>query len=105
AEAIGDLEVLLVLDNCEHVIDTAAEIAEDLLRRCPALRLIATSREGLRGGGETIWPVPPLAADEAVSLFVARAQAASATLDLSDDHRAVIVDICNRLDGLPLAIE
>ena len=105
AEAIGDRELLLVLDNCEHVITTAAEVAEDLLRHCPALRLIATSREGLRVGGETIWPVPPLDADDAVSLFVARAQAAGAPLDLSDDHHASIAEICSRLDGLPLAIE
>ena len=105
AELIGDREMLIVLDNCEHVIATAAEVAEDLLRRCPALRLLATSREGLRVGGETIWPVPPLAADDAVRLFVARAQAAGAPLELSDDHHAVIADICARLDGLPLAIE
>ena len=65
-----------MLDNCEHVIGAAAEVAEDLLRRCPGLRLLATSREGLRVGGETIWPVPPLAPDDAVRLFVARAQAA-----------------------------
>ena len=76
AEMIGDREMLIVLDNCEHVITTAAEVAEDLLRRCPGLRLLATSREGLRVGGETIWPVPPLAADDAVRLFVARARAA-----------------------------
>ncbi|MEP6658849.1 MAG: BTAD domain-containing putative transcriptional regulator [Acidimicrobiales bacterium] len=105
AEVIGDREMLLVLDNCEHVVTTAAEVAEDLLRRCPALRLLATSREGLRVGGETIWPVPPLAADDAVSLFVARAQAASAPLELSAGNRTVIADICSRLDGLPLAIE
>ena len=105
AEMIGDRELLLVLDNCEHVIATAAEVAEDLLRRCPGLRLLATSREGLRVGGEIIWPVPPLAADDAVQLFVARAQAAGAPLELSDDHLAVIADICTRLDGLPLAIE
>ena len=95
-----------MLDNCEHVITTAAEVAEDLLRRCPALRILATSREGLRVGGETIWPVPPLAADDAVRLFVARADAAGAPLELSDDdQRGVIADICARLDGLPLAIE
>ena len=74
AEVIGDRELLLVLDNCEHVIAAAAEVAEDLLRRCPGLRLLATSREGLRVGGETIWPVPPLAADDAVELFLARAR-------------------------------
>ena len=105
AALIGDREMLIVLDNCEHVITTAAEVAEDLLRRCPALRILATSREGLRVGGETIWPVPPLAADDAVRLFVARAQAAGATLELSDEHHEMIVDICARLDGLPLAIE
>ena len=74
AEMIGEQELLLVLDNCEHVITAAAEVAEGLLRRCPGLRLLATSREGLRVGGETIWPVPPLAADDAVQLFLARAR-------------------------------
>ena len=54
-----------MLDNCEHVIDAAAEVADDLLRRCPRLRVLATSREGLRIGGEAIWPVPPLAPDDA----------------------------------------
>jgi predicted ATPase/DNA-binding SARP family transcriptional activator len=105
AELIGDREMLIVLDNCEHVITTAAEVAEDLLRRCPGLRVLATSREGLRVGGETIWPVPPLEADDAVRLFVARAEAAGASLERSGDTRAVIADICRRLDGLPLAIE
>ena len=105
AELIGDRELLIVLDNCEHVIATAAEVAEDLLGRCPALRILATSREGLRVGGETVWPVPPLGTTDAVALFVARAHAAGAALELSDDHRAVIAEICARLDGLPLAIE
>ena len=72
--------MLLVLDNCEHVITTAAEVAEDLLRRCPNLRLIATSREGLRVAGEHIWPVPPLAAEDAVGLFVTRARAVGASM-------------------------
>ena len=103
---IGERELLVVLDNCEHVITAAAEVAEDLLRRCPGLRLLATSREGLRVGGETIWPVPPLAADDAVELFLARARAAGrADRALTDERRAVIADICARLDGLPLAIE
>src|SRR4051794_17735423 len=105
AEMIDDRALLLVLDNCEHVITAAAEVAEDLLRRCPALRLLATSREGLRVGGETIWAVPPLAADDAVELFVARTEAAGAQLELSSDHKALVADICTRLDGLPLAIE
>ena len=68
--------------------------------------MLATSREGLRVGGETIWPVPPLEVDDAVRLFVTRAQAAGAPLDLSGDERlGMIADICARLDGLPLAIE
>ena len=101
AELIGDREMLLVLDNCEHVIAPAAAVAEELLSRCPALRLIATSREGLRVGGETVWPVPPLALDGAVELFITRARAAGAAIEPSH----AVADICERLDGLPLAIE
>ena len=104
AEMIGDHDLVLVLDNCEHVIGAAAEVAEGLLRRCPGLRLLATSREGLRVGGEVIWPVPPLAPDDAVRLFVARARASAAPIGLEEEHD-VIADICARLDGLPLAIE
>jgi predicted ATPase/DNA-binding SARP family transcriptional activator len=104
AEVIGDHDQVLVLDNCEHVIGAAAEVAEGLLRRCPGLRLLATSREGLRVGGEVIWPVPPLAPDDAVRLFVARARASAAPVGRDEEHDA-IADICTRLDGLPLAIE
>jgi predicted ATPase/DNA-binding SARP family transcriptional activator len=104
AEIIGDHDLVLILDNCEHVIDAAAAAAEGLLRRCPRLRLLATSREGLRVGGEIIWPVPPLAPDDAVRLFLTRAQATAAPIGL-DDHSDVIAEICARLDGLPLAIE
>ncbi len=105
AEVIGNQDLVLVLDNCEHVISAAAEAAEGLLRRCPGLRLLATSREGLRVGGETIWPVPPLAQADAVRLFLQRARAGGAMLDVSSDQQRDIVDICTRLDGLPLAIE
>jgi predicted ATPase/DNA-binding SARP family transcriptional activator len=105
AETIGEQDLVLVLDNCEHVIGAAAEAAEALLRRCPGLRLLATSREGLRIGGETLWPVPPLAPDDAVGLFLARARSAGATIEPTDDERGAIADICARLDGLPLAIE
>ena len=105
AELIGEQDRLIVLDNCEHVITAAAEVAEHLLRRCPGLRLLATSREGLRVGGETIWPVPPLAADDAIRLFLTRAQSAGGAIELADDHDEVIADICAQLDGLPLAIE
>lgn len=105
AEIIGQQEMVLVLDNCEHLISAAAEAAEGLLRRCPGLRLLATSREGLRVSGETIWLVPPLAADDAVRLFLARADALGAAIERSEDRDGVIADICARLDGLPLAIE
>ena len=105
AELIGEQDRLIVLDNCEHVVTAAAEVAEHLLRRCPGLRILATSREGLRVGGETIWPVPPLAADDAIRLFVTRARSAGAAIELADDHDGVIADICAQLDGLPLAIE
>ncbi len=105
AAMIGERDLLIVLDNCEHVIDSAAAVAEDLLRRCPGLRVLATSREGLRVSGETIWPVPPLATDDAVQLFLARAQAVGSRLELSVDVLGAVSDICVRLDGLPLAIE
>ncbi len=105
AAMIGERELLVVLDNCEHVIATAAEVAEDLLRRCPRLRLLATSREGLRVGGETIWPVPPLARDDAVQLFLTRSSAAGARGETSADVLVSVAEICARLDGLPLAIE
>lgn len=105
ADTIGDQDLVLVLDNCEHVIGAAAEAAEGLLRRCLGLRLLATSREGLRVGGETLWRVPPLAPEDAVRLFLQRARAAGAALEVSDDQHGVIDEICTRLDGLPLAIE
>ena len=105
AEIIGDQDLVVVLDNCEHVIGAAAQVAEELLRRCPGLRLLATSREGLRVGGETIWPVPPLAPDDAVRLFVARVDESGASIEIGDVQHAVVADICARLDGLPLAIE
>ena len=105
ADVIRDRDLLLVLDNCEHVITTAAEVAEDLLQHCPGLRIVATSREGLRVSGEAIWSVPPLATDDAVRLFATRAKAAGTPHDLTHDDLAMVADICTRLDGLPLAIE
>ncbi|MEA3055759.1 MAG: hypothetical protein QOD30_1191, partial [Actinomycetota bacterium] len=105
AETIADRDLLLVLDNCEHLIATAADIAEDLLRRCPNLTVVATSREGLRIDGETVWPVPPLPVPDAVTLFFGRARAAGARIIPSDDVERCVTDICTRLDGLPLAVE
>ena len=105
AELIGDRELLVVLDNCEHVITTAAAVVEELLIRCPTLRLLATSREGLRVPGEIIWPVPPLRAQDATELFESRIRAAGTRVELTEETRQVIAQICERLDGLPLAIE
>ena len=105
AEVIADRQLLIVLDNCEHVIDAAAAVVQELLEKCPRLQVLATSREALRIAGECVWPVPPLPPDDAAQLFVDRAHAAGARFEVSDDLRPVIADICARLDGLPLAIE
>jgi predicted ATPase/predicted negative regulator of RcsB-dependent stress response len=105
AELIGERELLVLLDNCEHVITAAATVAEELLSRCPNLRLLATSREGLRVPGEILWPVPPLRPDDATELFEARVRAAGTRVELTEETRQLIADICERLDGLPLAIE
>lgn len=105
AELIGDRDLLIVLDNCEHVIAAAATVVEELLSRCPNLRLLATSREGLRVPGEILWPVPPLRPHDATELFESRVRAAGTRVELTDETRQLIADICERLDGLPLAIE
>jgi non-specific serine/threonine protein kinase len=118
-EALGDRRVLIVLDNCEHLIEAAAELADALLRRCPKLRILATSRETLRVSGEVVFRVGALslssAADagdraallrsEAVQLFTERAQACEPSFDLSLDNGPLVAEICRRVDGLPLAIE
>jgi predicted ATPase len=106
--SMGAAPRLLVLDNCEHVVGACAEAAERLLRACPGLTVLATSREALGVAGEAVWPVPALAADEARRLFVERARAARPDLDAGaagDAGGAAVDEICRRLDGLPLAIE
>jgi predicted ATPase/DNA-binding SARP family transcriptional activator len=103
--AIGAGEALLVLDNCEHVIDAAAAAVDALLRACPGLRVLATSREALGVGGETAWHVPALAADEAAQLFAERARATQPAFVLTPANRPAVDEICRRLDGVPLAIE
>ncbi|GAA3938273.1 hypothetical protein GCM10022244_53350 [Streptomyces gulbargensis] len=95
---------LLVLDNCEHVIDAAAALAETLLTHCPRLRVLATSREPLGVPGETVRPVDPLPPDPAHRLFTERARAVRPSFDPGRETAAV-AEICRRLDGLPLAIE
>ncbi|MCX4800656.1 winged helix-turn-helix domain-containing protein [Streptomyces sp. NBC_01214] len=96
--------LLLVLDNCEHVIGAAAELAERLLTHCPGVRILATSREPLGVPGETVRPVEPLPPDPAHQLFADRGAAARPGFSPTDDPAAV-AEICARLDGLPLAIE
>ncbi|TMS00811.1 ATP-binding protein [Nonomuraea basaltis] len=109
AETIGDRRVLLLLDNCEAVVGECAELCRDLLGACPALAVLATSREPLRVPGETVWRVPPLCVDgeesEAVRLFVARAAAARPGFELTGETLPLVVALCQALDGLPLAIE
>jgi predicted ATPase len=96
---------LIVLDNCEHVIDQTAALAETLVGTVPGLRLIATSREPLGVPGEMLVPVGPLALPAAVDLFVDRARAVRPGFTADGYTRPVINDICRRLDGLPLAVE
>ena len=131
ADAVVDYlrgkELLLVLDNCEHVVDEAAGLVERLLASCPSLTIVATSREALGIPGESIFQVPSLGVPEqrrsadgeeapastaddaetsdAVRLFVDRAQAAAPGFALTDANAPVVSEICRRLDGIPLAIE
>jgi predicted ATPase/DNA-binding SARP family transcriptional activator len=96
---------VVVFDNCEHVIDQAAALAETLVGTVPGLRLIATSREPLGVPGEVLVPVGPLGLPAAVELFVDRARAVRPGFTADGHTRPVISDICRRLDGLPLAVE
>ncbi len=97
--------VLLVLDNCEHVVERCAELVDSLLRACQRLTVLATSREALGVASETAWLVPPLASAEAVQLFVDRAQAVLPSFVLTSANTRPVGEICRRLDGMPLAIE
>lgn len=117
--ALRPRELLLVLDNCEHLIAACAELANALLRSCPRVVILATSREGLNVPGERLMPVPSLRIPEsdriitldelreyeAVRLFVDRCAAYEPTFTLTDGNAADIVRICRRLDGVPLALE
>lgn len=110
-------DVLLVLDNCEHLIDAAAGLAATVLGASRQVRVLATSREPLHVPGEATWPVPPMTIPtsdaavevgnppEAVVLFVDRARATDPSFDLTERNAPAIAAICRRLDGLPLAIE
>ncbi|MGW4339706.1 protein kinase domain-containing protein [Rhodococcus koreensis] len=112
-------ELLLILDNCEQVVDAVVQLSEKLLRSCPGLRILATSREALEVGGEALLRVPPLTVPDpdnpptsagvrsydAVSLFIDRAVVAEPTFTITDTNRAVVAQVCHHLEGLPLAIE
>ena len=120
AEHVADRPMLLVLDNCEHLAAAAAELAERLLGACPALTILATSREALGVDGERQLAVPPLALPpqdsttpgastlaefDAIKFFEQRAQLALPSFRLVDNNAAAVHQVCRRLDGLPLAIE
>ncbi|MFB7513568.1 BTAD domain-containing putative transcriptional regulator [Streptomyces sp. NPDC056144] len=110
AAALRDRRILLVLDNCEHVVDAAAELAELLLRTAPGLRILATGQEPLGLAGEVMFLVEPLPPADAVRMFMERASAATPGFprdpDAPDDpDRRAVAEICRRLDGIPLALE
>ena len=116
---LRDKELLLVVDNCEHLLGAAAVLVADILKAAPGVRVIATSREPLSIQGEHVLPIPPLELprrqadepldqlrqNESVELFTDRASAASGRFELTATNQAAVVDLCRRLDGLPLAIE
>jgi predicted ATPase len=116
---LGDKQMLLVLDNCEHVLDAVAALAFRLLRAAPGVNILATSREALRVPGEYVYRLPPLEqplfsicldarealAFPAVRLFAERAASVADEFELQDRDVPAVVDICRKLDGLPLAIE
>ena len=117
-DALGPQELLIVLDNCEHLIGGSAKAADAIVRHCPRVRLVATSREPLGTGGEAIYRVPPLSlpdprdggslateSSDAVALFLERAKRQAAGLAIDGQTGPLILSICVRLDGLPLAIE
>jgi predicted ATPase/class 3 adenylate cyclase len=116
-DALAPQDILIVLDNCEHLIGACAKVAEAILHRCPKAHLIATSREPLSIAGETVYRVPSLSLPgpedsaatagscDAVALFADRARAQGASLALDEQTVPLMVSICRRLDGMPLAIE
>jgi predicted ATPase/DNA-binding SARP family transcriptional activator len=104
-DAIAGTDALLVLDNCEHLVEASADFAATMLQRCPQLTILATSREALGVSGETAWLVPALTCSEAEQLFTDRAQATLPSFALTESVTPSVHEICARLDGIPLAIE
>src|SRR5918997_140629 len=119
SDHLGFKKMLLVLDNCEHLVEGCAELTEALLRSCPRLRILVTSREALSIAGEVAWPVPSLSLPdlrrlpaveslpryEAARLFVERAVAVKPTFAITEQNAPAVARACYRLDGIPLAIE
>ena len=104
-EVLRTREMLLVVDNCEHVVDAVASVVAPLVVTCPKVTLLATSRVRLAVDGEQVWPLRPLPVWAAVELFWDRARAVRPDLDGGEQATARVVELCGRLDGLPLAIE
>jgi len=117
-DALVPQDVLIMLDNCEHLIGGCAKVADAVLRRCPRVHLLVTSREPLGIGGESIYRVPPMSlpgpgdpdssspgSSDAVALFADRAKAQGVALNIDEQTGPLVVSICRRLDGMPLAIE
>ncbi|PQM51672.1 LuxR family transcriptional regulator [Mycolicibacter virginiensis] len=103
---VGERHLLMVLDNCEHLLDASAALLLGLLGACPQVTFLATSREPIAVDGEVVWRVPSLSlADESIALFTDRARHARPDFQITDDNAAAIAEICRRLDGMPLAIE
>src|SRR6202041_3872512 len=100
-EGLADAHALLVLDNCEHLIDACAHLADALLAGSPRLRIVATSREPLGITGESLFVVPPLAHDPAVHLFADRAAAVSPGFTVDEENLPLVAGIVRRVDGLP----
>jgi len=102
---LRDKKLLLILDNCEHLIAACARLADELLHQCAGLKILASSREALGIAGEVAYRTPSLADSESTSLFVDRARAANSKFSLTDSNASSVAQICHRLDGIPLAIE
>ena len=103
---LGDLQLLVVMDNCEHLLDACANLIGALLSACPSLTLLTTSREPIGMPGELTWRVPSLSLDGgAIELFADRARKVRADFKVTEDNSTAVAEICRRLDGMPLAIE
>ena len=96
---------LICIDNCEHVLGAVAELVDALMRSCPEVSILTTSREPLAVSGEAVWRVPPLVGSEAMELFVERARQARPLFTVDDSNETSLQRLCSGLDGIPLAIE